>query len=89
MSEYTNYKKDEIGELYGRMIKKKGVGEVVMEGSVEYLSFESVIEAMMYVYEVLLWQEGGRYSGVFSMRRIFSCMESQRQSGLFEKKLFE
>ncbi len=88
MSEYTNYKKDEIGELYGRMKKEKGVGEVVMEGSVEYLSFESVMEAMMYVYEVLLSQEGGRYSGVFSMR-IFSCMESQRVSGLFEKKLFE
>jgi hypothetical protein len=64
------------------------VGEVVMEGSVEYLSFESVMEAMMYVYEVLLSQEGGRYSGVFSMR-IFSCMEPQRVSGLFEKKLFE
>ncbi len=60
----------------------------MIEGSVEYLCFESVIEAMMYVYEVLLSQGGGRYSGVFSMR-IFSCMEPQRQSGLFEKKVFE
>ena len=62
---------------------------MVIEGNVEYLSFESVIEAMMYVYELLLSQESGRYSGVFSMRRIFSCMEPQRQSELFEKKLFE
>jgi len=64
--------------------------DVQISANVTYLNFEEIIEAFFYTYEKLLRDNAiNNTSSIFSMKKIFSCVEAKNfESNLFEKKFF-